>query len=369
MAEARTIGPLELPEACRGLARRVEAELERFVDEQRAEVGGRGAGIEALFDELDRVLGAGGKRLRPVFCCLGHRTARSEVDDRCVRAAAALELLHTFAIVHDDVMDRSSTRRGKPASWLHLEDTHRRASWIGDPAAYGLAAAILAGDMALVLADRALLRSGFPQERLAPALARYDRMRVEVVAGQYLDVLAAHRGEVGEAEARRIAVLKSGGYTVEAPLQIGAILGGADGTLLEVLGRYGVALGEAFQLRDDVLGVFGDPAVTGKDRDSDLREGKRTVLLARAVAAAAGHDRRLLEGRLGRPDVDAGELDRARGLLESTGALDATVALIDERVDTARRALDTAPIPPDVASLLDEMASAVAVGWPRPAAG
>jgi geranylgeranyl diphosphate synthase type I len=365
VAEAETVEPLELPDACHALARRVNAELERFVGEQRAEIGGRAPGIGELFDELDRVVRAGGKRLRPIFCCLGHRATGAEVDDRCIRAAAALELLHTFAIIHDDVMDKSSTRRGELASWVHLEATHRKASWIGDPAGYGLAAAILAGDMALVLADRALLRSGFPEDRLAPALARYDRMRVEVVAGQYLDVLAAHRGGVEEDEARRIAVLKSGGYTVEAPLQIGAILAGAGAPLLEVLGRYGVALGEAFQLRDDVLGVFGDPAVTGKDRDSDLREGKRTVLLAKASAAAAGPDRELLAERLGRPDVSDDELDRARALLRSTGALDDTVALIDERVDAARSALDAAPLPREVRSVLDEVARAVAVGRPR----
>ena len=361
MAGARTIGTLELPEACAQLVTRIDAELGRFVAEQRAEVSGEGPGVEGLFAELERVIEAGGKRLRPVFCCLGLRTAGGEVDGRCIRAAAALELLHTFAIVHDDVMDRSPSRRGVAASWVHLAEVHRRSGWIGEPPSYGLAAAILAGDMALVLADRALRRSGFGPERLLPALKRYDRMRVEVVAGQFLDVLGAHRGGTTEPEARRIAVLKSGGYTVEAPVQIGAILGGAGEPLLAALSRYGVALGEAFQLRDDVLGVFGDPAVTGKDRESDLREGKRTVLLAKAVAAAAGQDRRLLEDRIGRPDVTSQELDRARDLLESTGALDATLALIDDLVARAGDALDPRVVPPDVGSVLSEMASVVAV--------
>jgi geranylgeranyl diphosphate synthase type I len=357
----RTVGTIELPPSCADLARRVDAELDRFLSAQAAAMASLDPDVAPLFDELRRVVGSGGKRLRPVFCCLGHLAAGGETGDEAIRAASALELLHTFAIVHDDVMDRSPSRRGAPASWVHLADEHRRAGLVGPPEVYGLAAAVLAGDMALVLADRALLEAGFPEERLRPALRRYDRMRVEVVAGQFHDVLAAHRGAAGEEEARRIAVLKSGGYTVEAPLQIGAILGGASEDLLAGLGRYGVALGEAFQLRDDILGVFGDPDVTGKDRDSDLLEGKRTVLLAKAVAAAEGEDRRFLEERVGRPGLSPAELERARSLLESTGALGATLALVEELVATARREVASGPVPAPAAGLLEEMAEIVAL--------
>jgi geranylgeranyl diphosphate synthase type I len=361
MPGARTDGRLDLPKACADLARRVDRELERFLAEQRDALAGAGAGVLALVSELERVIGSGGKRLRPLFCCLGHLAAGSEIGRAAIRAAAALELLHTFAIVHDDVMDGSPARRGAPASWVHLAEEHRRAGHPGNPRSYGLSGAILAGDMALVLADRALMASGFPPERLLPALHRYERMRVEVVAGQYLDVLAAHRGAADEAEARRIAVLKSGGYTVEGPLQIGAILGGAGDELLACLSSYGVELGEAFQLRDDVLGVFGDPAMTGKDRDSDLREGKRTVLLAKTMAAAADDDRRFLASRVGRPDLTADELERARSLMESSGALDATLALIAELAGRAKGALQDGPIPAEAASLLARMADVVAV--------
>ncbi|MGH2764496.1 MAG: polyprenyl synthetase family protein [Actinomycetota bacterium] len=355
------MGTLELPPACADLAGRVDEELDRFLAAQAEAMSFADPGVTPLFGELQRVIGAGGKRLRPIFCLLGHLSAGAEMGAEAIRAAAALELLHTFAIVHDDVMDRSRSRRGSPASWVYLADDHRRSGHVGRPEAYGLAAAILAGDMALVLADRALIESGFAEECLLPAVRRYDRMRVEVVAGQFLDVLAAHRGGAGEAEARRIAVLKSGGYTVEAPLQIGAILGGASDELLAGLGGYGVPLGEAFQLRDDVLGVFGDPAVTGKNGDSDLREGKRTVLLAKAVTAASEEDRRFLRERIGRPDLSASEVERARALLESTGALDATLALIEELVGAAGEALKAGPIPPEAASLLAEMAEIVAL--------
>jgi geranylgeranyl diphosphate synthase type I len=350
-----------LPSACVPLARRVDDELARFLGGQRRAFLPQDPGTAVLFDELDRVVASGGKRLRPLFCLLGHRAAGGETDDRAIRAAAALELLHTFAIVHDDVMDRSPTRRGVAASWVHLAEEHRRAGHRGDAEGYGISAAILLGDLALVLADAALLGAGFGPDRLLPALDRYARMRTEVVAGQFLDVLAAHRGEAEEPEARRIAVLKSGGYTVEGPLHIGAHLAGAGRGLLDTLSAYGVPLGEAFQLRDDVLGVFGDPAVTGKDRDSDLREGKRTVLVARAVAAAAEADRRLLVDRLGRPDLTDDELERARAVIESTGALSATLDLIEERVSVAKAALAGGGIPSEPAGLLEEMADLVAV--------
>lgn len=358
---ARTVGTLELPGPCAELAGRVDEDLVAFLSDQRSEMSAADRAVAPLFEELERVIGSGGKRLRPMFCCLGQMAAGADVGREGVRAAAALELLHTFAIVHDDVMDRSRSRRGSPASWVHLGEEHRRHEYVGDPDAYGLAAAVLAGDMALVLADRALLSSGFPQERIDRALARYDRMRVEVVAGQFLDVLAAHRGAAGEEEARRIAVLKSGGYTVEAPLQIGAVLAGGDDELLKVLSRYGIALGEAFQLRDDVLGVFGDPDVTGKDRDSDLREGKRTVLLAKAIAGSSGDDRLFLEARIGRPGLTADEVHRARNLMEATGALDGTLRLIDELVAKARSAIDGQAVSAEAAGLLGDMAGIVAV--------
>ena len=361
MAGPVRAGGIELPPECRELVGRVDRELRSFVVSQGREMIGRDPSAAPLFEELQRVIHAGGKRLRPLFCCLGHLAAGAAVGDEAIRAAAALELLHTFAIVHDDVMDRSPTRRGSPSSWAHLAGEHERAGLPGDPAAYGIAAAVLAGDMALVLADRALLESGFPTDRLAPAQKRYDPMRVEVVAGQFLDVLAAHRGSATESEARRIAVLKSGGYTVEAPVQIGAILAGAEEGLLEALSRYGVALGEAFQLRDDVLGTFGDPAVTGKDRDSDLLEGKRTVLLAKALAASSGEDRMLLEERVGRADLKAEELDRIRKVIEAGGALEATLALIDDLAAEAKRALLEPPVPEPAAELLTKMADVVAV--------
>jgi geranylgeranyl diphosphate synthase, type I len=348
-----------LPRECRTLADRVDAELGAFLRGRRDEGVARAPGVEDLFDEIERVVGSGGKRLRPVFCLLGHRAAGRATGPEIVRAAAALELLHTFAIVHDDVMDGSRIRRGQPSTWAHFQARHRELALRGDPEASGLAGAILAGDLALILADQALVASGFPPDRLLAAVARYDRMRTEVVAGQYLDVAAAQRGATGEGGARRIAALKSGQYTVEGPLHIGAILGAGEAALLEALSDYGLPLGEAFQLRDDVLGVFGDPSVTGKDRDSDLLEGKRTVLVAMAAAKAEPEDRVFLEERLGRADLSPEELERMRSIIESSGALAATQELIGDLAARARAALASEAFPGDVRDLLDELVGTV----------
>lgn len=230
---------------------RVEEALRAFLEQQRAEVAAIDPRVGPLVDELSRVLSSGGKRLRPAFCYWGFRAAGGVDGEPIVRAAAALELLHTFALVHDDVMDASETRRGVPTTHVHLADLHRRRGFPGDPELFGLSAAILVGDLAAVLADRLLLDSGFSPETIAAALRRYDRMRTEMAAGQFLDVGGA--GVVDERLARRIASLKTGSYTVEGPLHIGATLAGGPLEVMGALSRYGAPLGEAFQARDDVL--------------------------------------------------------------------------------------------------------------------
>jgi geranylgeranyl diphosphate synthase type I len=352
---------VEIPASCRELVRDVDAELGRVLRDQRDRMVGGDAGVSRPFDELDRIVGAGGKRLRPLFCLLGYQAGKGDPGPEILRSAAALELLHTFAIVHDDVMDRSRVRRGQPASWVELAGAHRREGMRGDPASFGVAAAVLVGDLALILADQAFLGSGFPPGRVLPALDRYNRMRAEMVAGQYLDVLGAHSGSAGEAEARRVAVLKSGLYTVEGPLHIGCLLAGGRPEMLAMLSRYGVPLGEAFQIRDDVLGVFGDPSATGKDRDSDLREGKRTVLVARTLALAEEADRRFIEERLGRPDLSADDVGRIRSLMEDSGALASTLRLIGDLTEEAKSAVDPQAAPAEVAEALRDMADVLAL--------
>jgi geranylgeranyl diphosphate synthase type I len=276
-----------------------------------------------LIEEIADLIASGGKRLRPCFCYWGYRAAGGRHGGAIVAAASALELLHSFAIVHDDIMDAAEERRGRPTVF----------------AKRGPGFALLAGDLALVLADDAYFYSGFDPPRLHHAFGAYSRMRQEVIAGQLLDAQAQSE-PVSEAEARRIALLKSGRYTVVEPLLIGAHLAEANDALVSKLERFGAPLGEAFQLRDDLLGIFGDPSVTGKPADSDIREGKRHLLYAKSIAALRGRDRELFVEKWGAgsalSDHDVATL---RSLVESSGASSQVEDVLRALGDEAARAL------------------------------
>jgi geranylgeranyl diphosphate synthase type I len=303
-------------------------ELRREVDGTIArDLEGRAVALSEarlLIDEMWRLTAAGGKRLRPAFCYWGFRTAGGSHCREIVRAAAALELLHTFAIVHDDIMDASDERRGEEA-------VHAR---------HGVGVGILVGDLALVLADDAFMGAGFTPDATARAFAAYSRMRQEVIAGQFLDLAYAARADISVAEARRVAVLKSGRYSIEEPLAIGAALAGASAEFLERLSAFGSPLGEAFQLRDDLLGTFGERSHVGKPVDSDIIEGKRNVLYAYAAARLKGADAAFLRSRWGGDDLTGDEITALRGLVESSGARAATERLLDEQVAAALDRLD-----------------------------
>lgn len=307
--------------------------------------------IEAVTDLLQ-----GGKRLRPAFCYWGWRGATGDPDDdeAALRAAAALEFLQACALVHDDVMDGSDTRRGLPAAHRRFAGLHRDEEWHGSPEAFGIGAAILLGDLCLSWADEVLYQSGFPLEALQRGKAVYDEMRTELMAGQYLDLLEQARGGGSVERALRVVRYKSAKYTIERPLHLGAALAGADPTVFEAYSGYGLPLGEAFQLRDDILGVFGDPSETGKPAGDDLREGKRTVLIALTLEKSAPAQASVIRRYLGDPGLDAAGVEQLREVIESTGARAATERLIDEMLGRSLTALEAVD--------LDEEARAVLAG-------
>jgi geranylgeranyl diphosphate synthase type I len=332
----------------------VDDVLFAFIDEQRRRL----TDAEGLLAELDRIARAGGKRLRPAFCVWGYRAAGGTDDAAIARAAASLELLHTFAIIHDDVMDRSPLRRGLPASHREL------ASLEGirpDGGRFGVSAAILAGDLALSLADELWWSSGFASETLLQGARAYHAMRAEVIGGQFLDLLAAARGKATPEEARRISVLKSGRYTVERPLEIGAALADAPVEVQAALSAFGAPLGEAFQLRDDVLGVFGEPAITGKEADGDLREGKQTLLVALARRSATPAQSVTLDRLLGDDALDGSGADELRVVFRETGALSNVLRTIRELLAEARGALDEAGLPEQASRALSSLAGEAAI--------
>lgn len=256
----------------------LELALGSFLAERRSESIAIDPRLGPLVDELEGAVAAGGKRLRPLLAAWGYRAGGAEVGEPMVRVCAALELLHTFALIQDDVMDRSLTRRGRPASHVVLA----RAGQV-EPERFGPSAAILLGDLALIWADQLLRASGFAPSCLARAERIYNLLRTEVTLGQYLDVLAAHSRRVTEAEALTVNRYKTASYTVQRPIQLGLALAGAADGLMDAVSGYAIPAGIAFQLRDDVLGAFGDPDVTGKPSGEDLRERKPTWLWARTL--------------------------------------------------------------------------------------
>ncbi len=309
--------------------------------------------VEPLVALRDLVL-AGGKRLRPAFCGAAHLGAGGALDDPVlVDAGAALELLHTFALVHDDVMDGSVTRRGMAAVHTRFERVHDHEALAGERRRFGEGLAILVGDFAVVYAD-VLLRS-----TPASGSALWDELRLELCVGQSLDLVGAARRSTDLDFAARIAQFKSAKYTVERPLHLGAALRGALDTLRAPLSAVGLPLGSAFQLRDDILGVFGDAELTGKPVGDDLREGKPTLLVALAAAQADADERRLLD-RIGSPDLDELDVKSLQELFVTTGALRRVEHRIDDLVGEALAAVEAAPIGADARALLARLATYVA---------
>jgi geranylgeranyl diphosphate synthase type I len=261
---------------------------------------------------------------------------------------ASLELLQACALIHDDLMDGSDTRRGKPAIHRHFENLHRQGSMAGLAEQFGEAAAVLLGDLALVWSDHMLHNSGLSHESLMAALRIHDEMRIELMAGQYLDVREAGEREHSVERSLRIARYKSGKYTIERPLHLGAVIARPSATehseLLNVLSAYGLPLGEAFQLRDDMLGIFGDPKETGKPAGDDLREGKRTVLMAMTMEKATESARAELSAHLGKPDLSPEKIESLRTLIVETGAIADVEKLIDRLGEESVAAANSAAI-------------------------
>ncbi len=317
--------------------------LDEFLSRQVAVLDEVSDDLGPLVEKVTDLL-AGGKRLRPAFCYWGWRGAGAPDNAAIVTAATSLELLQACALIHDDVMDGSDTRRGRPAAHRRFAALHRLGGWRGSAERFGTGAAILLGDLCLSWTDELLYTSGLPEHSVARGKPVLDRMRTELMAGQYLDLLEQAIGGGSVERALRVIRFKSAKYTIERPLHLGAALAGAAPELMSAYSAVGLPLGEAFQLRDDVLGVFGDPSETGKPAGDDLREGKRTVLVATAIERATSQQAAAIARHLGDDALDADGVALLRGIIEETGARDHVESLIARGTDSALAALDTAAI-------------------------
>ncbi|MFI7445601.1 polyprenyl synthetase family protein [Nonomuraea indica] len=333
----------------------IDDRLGRFLDQRGGELDFLGPDAAPVRDLMNAQIRGGGKRLRPLFVYWGHRLSadgRDEDGEAVLAAACAVELVHTAALILDDIMDEAPVRRGRPSAHHALAARHERAGWRGDPTRFGESAAVLLGLLAFTWADAALLGTG---PRLGPALEVFTRLRLEAIGGQYLDLACAARGTADVRQAAHLSLYKTGKYTVERPLHLGhAVAGGGPG-VRRLLSAYAAPLGEAFQLRDDVLGVFGDPARTGKPGGLDLLQGKATSLVARTRLLAGPRAAALLDHVR-----DAEGVAAARELVVSCGALDAVERRIAELADrSAAVLLDDPGLPPDAVDALVELCGSI----------
>lgn len=343
------------PAALTRLRAEVDAALATALDERLPRLASHHPALGEVADHL-RAYVAGGKRVRPALLLLGHAAAGGTDEQAVMGPAVALELLHTCALAHDDVIDRAETRRGRPTVHRAFAAVHADAGWQGDALEYGEAVAILLGDLAFVLADELFLGADVTAERLLAGMAGFTRLREEVMAGQYLDLWAATSRTTDRRLAERIAAMKSGWYSVARPLEIGALLAGGDPDLVAGLVRFGDPLGRAFQVTDDLLGVFGSPDATGKSTVGDLAEGKRTLLIAEAAARLEPSAWAELDGQLGDPDLDEAAAARIRESLIACGAKAATEDYVTAEIATARAELTRLDLPAEVAAALGEVA-------------
>lgn len=329
------------------LAEQVLPRLHGLLEDEQAQWRGYGAPWDDALHALTAFI-AHGKLLRPRFCYWGHAAVTDAAPgEDLVSGCVALELLHTFALIHDDVMDQSQTRRGEPSLHARLAEDHRVNGWSGSHRQYGVATGVLIGDLAFAMASRLASELG------STARGIWSRLVAELTAGQFLDLAGAARRDRSEATALTITRLKSARYTVTGPLQLGAALSGSE--LPPALARYGDLVGDAFQLRDDILGVYGDEQVTGKPVGNDLREGKPTLLLALGMRCQDSYVRETLS-LLDSPALTDAETRRIADTLDSCGARAQVEQRIASNVRAARKLLQRAGMPVAVREALTGLA-------------
>lgn len=327
----------------------VAGELTDFLTTRQSLMTAISTDIEPIMGSISNLV-TGGKRLRALMCYWGWRGAGGEsAADEIVTAGSALELFQAAALIHDDIIDRSDTRRGGPSVHRRFSQLHHEQGWALDSERFGHAAAILTGDLCLSFSEEAFTDIGRQAASGSRARLIFNLMRAEVMAGQYLDILEEVAGPVRERSgavqrAQSIIRFKSAKYSTEHPLALGGALAGAPEELLRGYSAFALPLGEAFQLRDDVLGVFGDPVATGKPAGDDLREGKRTVLIALALDQASKAESAFIDSKLGNPDLGDADIAEIRRIIEESGALQATEVLIHEFAAAAFDSLEHLPL-------------------------
>ncbi|MCL2732783.1 MAG: polyprenyl synthetase family protein [Actinomycetia bacterium] len=343
-------------------AEAVEAALRQFFAARQAEADAISPAYATAVTELASYVLRGGKRVRPTFAFLGWIGAGGDPDgpdaEAVLRCCSALELFHAYGLIHDDVIDASSTRRGAPAAHVLFAEQHRARCWSGDADLFGVGAAILVGDLAQGWADDMIRTCGLPEQALARVSPVWSALRTEVLCGQLLDLTAEAAGEEDIDTPVLVDQYKTASYTVERPLHIGGAIADADPELIAAYRAFGIGIGVAFQLRDDLLGVFGSPRETGKPSGDDLVQGKRTTLFAAALKYADEQDpdaAKFLRAKIGTAITDE-ELAQMRAIMTAVGAVDHVERDIAARTDRALAVLRASTATDDAKDQLTAMA-------------
>lgn len=296
----------------------------------------------ALVEEVRRFIQNGGQRIRPAFTYAAYVASGGRSFEAILYASAAIEVMHAFALIHDDIIDESPLRRKHPTVHKIFEDFHEKRKFFGSQQTFGLSSAILAGDLALAYADELLNTSPFPSERLRKARNYLDLSKKQVILGQYLDVVESYKRQISEEYVLKILEYKTAKYTTERPLQVGAALAGADEETLQIFSNYAIPLGQAFQIQDDILGTFGKEENTGKPTDSDIKEGKMTLLIVKAYDFAKPSERKVLDGALGNKKASTGQINQVRRVIENCGSLAYSQKLSKELIERAKEVISEA---------------------------
>lgn len=337
----------DFEELLESFRQKLEHELSLWLAAKQARAREIVPASEELTGVLTDYVFRGGKRLRPALLYYSYRSCGGDRDSTVLPLSMAVEMLHTYLLAHDDIMDRAELRRGKPAVHLIFRDLHASRAWAGDSDHFGHSVAILLGDLAQAYSMELFASTPADSEIWPELRAAFSSMVQEVIVGQYLEMTAGYREDLGEDELLRVLRMKSGRYSVEWPMHLGAILAGAAKEQREALCRYGSLMGEAFQLQDDLLGMFGDPERVGKPVGADLAEGKFTLLIHHALGQAPAEGRERLTDALGNPDLTPEQVAEAQRIIRRTGAEEKVGQMIDERMSAAQDILATLELEPE----------------------
>lgn len=339
---------------------RFEPVLRRFLTWQETSVGAHHPYARAIARVVGDFSTRGGKRMRAALVELGWLATGSRATPKILLPAVAVELLHSYLLVHDDIIDASDLRRGQPTVHRLLERRFGRRYRLSKRTAedLGQSLAIIAGDLNASYADRALLTADFPADRLVPALAALHQRLDQTIVGQIVDILLPHE-RAAERDVFLTHRLKTAGYSFHLPLQIGMILGGATRRQLAAVAGFAVPVGVAFQIQDDVLDVFGDPKRLGKPVTSDIQEGKQTLLIVYARALGTPRQRQRLHALVGKRRLTAAEFVEVKTILRRSGALAKTERTAKRLVSRGLRSLSSMSVSTRAARLLGDVARSV----------